>query len=164
VIGISPEVRLVADLNELDVDTHTVGVATHAAFQGIPDIECTANLRERFSGKRVGRGSRNHAEVRRVEAAKPRDHLVGQASAEVVLLWIAAEILERQDHEADFFWRQIPEVNPAVGAVRGEAQNRRGSRGENGPLPSPRPRPDGTVRASAIGLIPGPGTVSNQGK
>ncbi len=126
-----------------DINAHVVAVAAHAAFERILNIECAANLRERFPGKRIGRGGRNHAETMRVEAAKPRDHLVGQSGAEVVLLGIAAEILERQDHQADFFRRQNPWADPAVDAIPGEAQNRCGSRGENGPLPFRRRRLDG---------------------
>ena len=102
IIGIGPEVCLVADLNELDVDAHTVAVTEDASFQGVLDFESVANLSDGLPGKRGRRSRRNHAEVLWVEVAEPSNHFVGQTGTEVVLLGVAAEIREGNDHETNF--------------------------------------------------------------
>src|SRR6516162_9397575 len=53
-----------------------------------------------------------------VEIAKPRNHFVGQAGAEVILSGIATEITERQDDEPcflDTFGREMPLREIAAG-------------------------------------------------
>src|SRR5215472_8926579 len=98
----SPNVSLVAHLNQLDVDPHVVAIAAHAPFENVLDIKSAANLRDGLAGNCVRGGGCDHAEVLWVETAKPRNHFVGQAGAEVVLVRVAAEIRKGQHGELDF--------------------------------------------------------------
>src|SRR5437879_5082691 len=98
--GVRAGLRLVAGLNQPDVNADLIGDTLDAAFENVLHVQSLADFADRLAGHDAGGGGRDDAEVPRVETAELRGDDIGQAGAEIVLIGIATEIDEGKDHEA----------------------------------------------------------------
>ena len=93
-VGLRPELRLVARFDEARGDAHTRALAPHAALEQVVGAQRFADLaralQAAFEDHR--RPSRQHAEAAAAQRAELRDHLLGQPVAEVLLPAVVAEI------------------------------------------------------------------------
>src|SRR5262250_2735459 len=108
VVVASPEVSLVARLNESRRNSQAVSFAAHAAFKDVGGAQGAAYARDVLITFLEGhrRSARDDSEALRLQPPEARNHLLGQAVAEIILLRVAAQILERQHGQYDFpGWR-----------------------------------------------------------
>jgi len=49
-VRIGPQMRLVAHLNELDINPDLIAASTDAAFEGVLHVQCVADIGNRFAG------------------------------------------------------------------------------------------------------------------
>ena len=110
--------RLIADMNQLNVDANLMAGALYAAFEHIFYIEYAANLRNGLAGDNPRGGRGNHAEMRRIELADSCACIFREAESDVVRLGIAAHVSEREDRDEDFFLRRVDGPKPTVDAKR----------------------------------------------
>src|SRR5580704_6113865 len=115
--AIRPDVSLIAGLDQLRRHADAAPVTAYASFQHIRDAEFPGDLWHILVPALVLHGgrSRNDAEMRRIEAAKLRNHFIGHAVCEIFLLGISAEIFEWQHGERDLAGagnRRFEEVEP----------------------------------------------------
>ena len=99
-----PQVSLVADLDQLGGDSHAAGVPPHAPLQHVLHSQLAGQAIQRLAATFVARdgGPRDHPQPLRIEVAQSGDHLFRQAIAEVLLRWIAREILEGEHRQRYF--------------------------------------------------------------
>src|SRR5690348_14765747 len=110
---------LVADFDEPYVNAHAVGVAANTALERVLNVESMANLGNRLARESGGGGGRDHTEMPRIKFAEPDGHLGRQAGAEIVLLRVAAEIVERQDYQAHLSAGELRRLRVRAVAVPG---------------------------------------------
>src|SRR5260370_10277859 len=127
--------RLIADLDELNVDANLIAGALNAAFEHITHIQDAAYFGDGFADDNFGRGRGDHAEVRGIELAECGTDDVGEPVRDVIGLGIAAEISERENSDANFLNRGNRRPKPAVQAKREGGQNRESENGNDDALP-----------------------------
>ena len=132
--------RLVADLDKLDVDAHAIGVAEHASFQGVLDIQSVANFSDGLPGQSIGGSGSNHTESQGVEATEARNHFVGQTGAVIILLRVAAQIGEWYHYETDSFLQERARSDPMICSISDDENRCRGSQHHGYPLKPKRMR------------------------
>jgi len=49
-VRIGPQMRLVAHLNELDINPDLIAASTDTAFEGVLHVQCVADIGNRFAG------------------------------------------------------------------------------------------------------------------
>ena len=97
VVVLSPEVGLVTYTNQLRADASLSTLAADASFEDVVDAQLPADLADGFVGVLVGHGRSpgDDAKIFRAELAQVCNSLLGQPVAEILLLRIIAQILER---------------------------------------------------------------------
>src|ERR1700722_17833993 len=78
-VALSPQMRFVADADELRRDAHTLPRASYRAFQDMRHTELAANLRGALRSRLElhPRGSGDHSEPLRAQASQLGDHFLG---------------------------------------------------------------------------------------
>src|SRR5215510_10286286 len=110
VVVAGPEVSLVAHLDESRRNSQAVGFAAHAAFKDVGGAQSAAYSRNVLIAFLEGhrRSARDDSEALRLQPPEARNHLLGQAVTEIILLRVAAQILERKHGQYDFpGWRKF---------------------------------------------------------
>src|SRR5215469_17898202 len=97
-VTLSPQVRFIADPDQLCRDAHPLPRPAYGTFQHVRHAELTTDLpdalRSRLELHR--RGSGDYPEVLRAQPGELGNHLLGQSVAEIVVSVPTREVLERQ--------------------------------------------------------------------
>ena len=98
-----PHVRLAFDVDELRCDPNPVAGPPDTALEQEVDAEFAADLVRALGGVLVlhRRRARDHAKSRWLKPAELGDHLFSKPVGEVLLVWIAGQVLERQHGQHD---------------------------------------------------------------
>ena len=101
-VRLRPQPRLALHIRNVAVSANSGRIAVDTAFKQVVDAKFLPDLHHALARRFVlhRRRAGNHAEALWVQRAELRDHLVGHAIAEELVVGVAAAILERQDHEA----------------------------------------------------------------
>ena len=109
IVAVAPELGLGGGLDQLHGDAQLIAKPPDAAFEHVVDAQFRADLADVLPGPLVEhrRRSRDDAELRRLQGAEFRNHLLGEAVAQVFLLGVTAEILEWQDRQRHLPGRHV---------------------------------------------------------
>src|SRR3990172_7684661 len=84
-------------VDQLGVDAHPRAGFLYAAFQHVRDAQLPAHLPNVRRLALVSKGRMAGDDEQAEEPGKVGDEVIGDCVAEVVLFWVAAEVLERQN-------------------------------------------------------------------
>ena len=89
--------RVAPGVNQLHIHANLVGRSLHTTFENVRYTELLRDLRKIIGRtfKSLGRGARNHFQVR--DPGKARQDFFLDAFREICVVWVTAEILERQN-------------------------------------------------------------------
>jgi hypothetical protein len=105
IVALGPEVKAGCGVDQLRVDPDPVRSASDAAFEDVTNAEVLGDLPGRCRSSLVlkygvTRGDEEARELRQVG-----DQILSQAIAEVFLLRVAGEVIERQNRDRGLVWR-----------------------------------------------------------
>src|SRR5262249_8838645 len=128
IVRLRPDLALVANVNQVRRHAHAIALAARAAADQIVDTELAADFVGALLGPLVshGRLPSDDPETFRIEPAEMDDHLLGDTVAQILLLWVAAAVLDRQyrQHRPLTLWSALELETPAapprieLGAIR----------------------------------------------
>src|SRR5882672_2743829 len=103
VVILRPQMSLVLHSNQLGRDAHMCPLPPHAALKHIVHAQFPPNLRDRFIRLfvRHGRSPSDYPHLTRRHLSQSHDGFFTQTIAEIVLSWIAAQILEWKNGKHD---------------------------------------------------------------
>ena len=129
-VALGPELRLVAGLDQLGGDADPAGVVADAALDDVVHAQVAPDRGDVAARALVPhrRGARDHRQALGLQASELGDHLLGQPFAEVLLLGVAAQVLERQHRELHAPGRRGPRRQPLAAQQQHERQARRQAR------------------------------------
>ena len=103
VVVLSPQMSLVLHSNQLGRDAYTCPIPPNAALKHIVHTQFPPNLRDRFIRLLVGHGRSpsDYPQLTRRHLSQSHDGFLTQTITEIVLPWIAAQILEWKNGKHD---------------------------------------------------------------
>src|SRR5262249_46486687 len=99
VVAISPEVAAAGGIDELASDANAVTALAHASFKDVAHAKPTRDVPDIEGLPTELEGGCARRDIEPTQARQPGDNLLDDTIGEVVLLWIAAHVLKRQDRD-----------------------------------------------------------------
>ena len=123
IVIFGPNVLVVLGIDQLHVDAHTIANASHAAFQNCGDAERFSNFTNVWGLSAICHDRRARDDLQIANLRQIGEHIVLNAIGEVGVLFIVAQILERQDGDRL--------VDLSSGRNAGEEEKSRNRRGHH---------------------------------
>ena len=144
-VCLGPQLRLTPHIQQFGRDAHARGIAANAALEQVVDATFLPYLDHVLARRLVLHrgGVGDYAQAPGVQRAELRDHLVGHAVAEELVVRAAAAIFERQHDEhrlARRIWPQPTASQPQAGSRDQECDNRNCEPAAGSPRPTSRGR------------------------
>src|SRR5579864_6371613 len=97
-------------LDQLCRDAHAVSAAPNAPLQQITDTQFPGNLRGGLFCILIvhGRRSRDYSELRGLELAELRSHLLGETVGKIILMRVPTQIYKGKDRKHGFLRGSVP--------------------------------------------------------
>src|SRR5437868_15034449 len=99
IIRLGPELRASLRVNQVNIDPDLIACFLHATLEDVHYAKLLRDLSKiaRFALILLRRSAGNHLQIR--DFSQTRQHFLLDAVSEISVLWIAAQVLKRQDRD-----------------------------------------------------------------
>src|SRR5215813_1254912 len=146
--AVRPNVSASCRIDELPGESHTISCLAHTPLEHVTNAEFARDLFDVDGAALVGEAGVSRDDKQRRKTRQRRDDFIGHAIGEILLFWVRADILKRQNGDGWPVWKR------GVRGTGGNGKSRGLLRNGDGTLLRDADRADEPIASSGQGLDP----------